>query len=102
MKKIAPYIFPIIFFTILLLPLIFANRIPGAVSKTENRVLAEPAQLFIDEDTLNENYFQDVSAWFDDNLGFRDTILRTEGSIRYNIFHDYFLSSYGCTLPKSP
>ena len=88
MKKITPYIFPIIFFTILLLPLIFANRIPGAVSKTENRVLAEPAQLFIDENTLNENYFQDVSAWFDDNLGFRDTILRTEGSIRYNIFHE--------------
>lgn len=81
----------IVFFLILTLPLLFANRVPETVSKPENRMLAGYPALYIKDEKgayiPNEDYLDEFNRWFEDNIGFRSEIVKANAVIKYHIFH---------------
>ena len=86
-ERIAQRIFLISFFSLIIVPLIFMNHKEGAISITENRVLAPTAKLYLKNGQINKNYFKDIEKWFNDNIGFRETLVALDAKIQYCIFN---------------
>ncbi|MCU6797654.1 hypothetical protein OB236_36580 [Paenibacillus sp. WQ 127069] len=87
MKKIS-VIFIIIFILFISLPLLFSNRIQGAVSKGENKVLANFPVLFeANTGIINTQFLSGFETWINDNIGFRNVLLKLHAEISFNIFN---------------
>lgn len=78
--KDAYSIFVVMFFLMLLLPLVFINPSGGAISEQENRVLAVQPNL---SDLLNQpaDYVRQFDEWFSDNVGFREQLINLKQKI---------------------
>lgn len=74
--------FIIVFFVIILLPFIFMNRKPNAISSKENRYLA-PEPLSAITDT---RYADAVDNYVNDRAGFRNEFVNLNGFIDYECF----------------
>lgn len=83
-----------VFMIMLYLPLLFVNRTPGQVSREENRKLADRPRLHKSDGTWNDQYFSDVSTWFNDNVGFRSEFISQYAGLQYNIFHNLISEDY--------
>jgi hypothetical protein len=59
---------------------------PGKISENENRLLAE-LPIVIDRNSghLNSNFWDDVSKWFNDNLGLRSELMNLYTRINVNV-----------------
>lgn len=75
------------FIIIIILPIINMNHQRGKISITENRYLAEFPQIFDDKGKLNVGLKGSFENWFNDNIGFREPLIKLSSSIQYNIFH---------------
>ncbi len=101
-KRIESIVFCMIFLIGLSLPAVRINFQPGRVSKTENRALANPAKLYNDDGTKNTNFKRDFENWFNDSIGMRAALARTDGKIQYYLFHqlkDMPLGTNGVLAP---
>jgi len=87
-QKIERIVFVVSFFLLLVIPLLFMNRVTGAISESENRVLASSANLFSGDGSINPSFSTDFENWFDDNLGFRDLFVKANGVIKYYLFDE--------------
>ena len=86
-EKKSAYILLSVIMLIILLPLLTFNFEQGKISDTENRRLASFPKLTDSEGTFNSNYLSDFSAWFEDNLGMRDSFIRLSNSIDYYLLN---------------
>lgn len=86
MKKLTKQITLAAFICLLLLPILFINRIPGKISKLENRHLASFPTFYTNEGKLSSGFRGGFEAWLNDNIGFRDLFVATSSKIQYNVF----------------
>ncbi|HHY27006.1 MAG TPA: hypothetical protein GX523_09745 [Desulfitobacterium dehalogenans] len=76
----------VFFLLILIMPLVFINRVPGKVSPTENRVLASfPA--ITSTECFNKNFIVEFGRWFNDNLGFRFNLAAINANFKVKLFN---------------
>lgn len=75
-----------IFILMLSVPFIFAHRESGRISTSENRTLADPAQLFDDDGCINYSYSADFDSWINDNIAFRGTFMEVNAIVQYHLF----------------
>lgn len=87
-------IFCSVFVIILFLPLVFINLKPNQISESENRFLASPPHLYLNDGSLNTEYFSNFETWFNDNIGFRSEIVAMNGITKYNLFDKIPDSNY--------
>ncbi len=90
MKKIKDrpgFLITVLFFLTILSSLVLFNTEPGKESVTENRRLAAFPKLKTVEGRLIADPYGELCAWFEDNLGLRDTYLTISGILNYNLFH---------------
>lgn len=86
MENIQKKIFLIIFFIMLVLPVVFVNLENEKVSETERRKMA-PQPVFVKDGSINHDILQDIEAWVDDNIGFRDKMVEFNTKLMYYAFH---------------
>lgn len=86
MRKFINYIFIIVFITICILPLVCANKQGGGVSEVENRELAVFPRAFDQEGNFNNNIKEEFNNWLNDNIGFRDTMMRLNTKVQFDLF----------------
>lgn len=84
--KIKNLLLIFIFIILLVIPLIFVGRTESPISSTENRKLADSPVLF-ESGSLNRDYFVSLKLWFEDNMGFRGWIVKTNKILQYKLFH---------------
>ena len=86
----------VIFFVILLLPLFTFNFEEGAVSETENKVLAENP-FKIDYSNTDESFHGNLDAYLNDRLGFKDELVYLYTVLNDKLFNrmEHPLYSYG-------
>ncbi len=84
--KIINILFLVIFIICISLPLLNVNLVPGRVSSSENRKLADFPKLYSHDDKVNLNINEDFENWFNDNLGFRDEINIINTKLQYHLF----------------
>jgi alginate O-acetyltransferase complex protein AlgJ len=88
MKKNAHNFFVISsFFILILIPVIFSNKVGGEISEIENRYLAKFPVVFTDGMKLSPHINSDLNNWIEDNVGFRLQIQKILANLDYKIFH---------------
>ncbi|MCR5747525.1 MAG: hypothetical protein K6G03_07435 [Lachnospiraceae bacterium] len=91
MENIKKYLFEIIiafeFLLLIALSYIFFNHTEGKESKAENRYLASFPALKNADGSFSDTFAEDLTSWFEDNLGLRDAYLTLSGMINYNLLH---------------
>lgn len=70
------------------LPIIKFNK-TGTVSEKEKRNLATKPYLFVDN-RLNENFFTEYSAYFNDRIGGRQKLISLNAKMKYDVFRANF------------
>lgn len=78
--------FLIIFLIAITLPLLTTNLKDGIVSSAENRTLAEKAKLYNEDGTFNSNFTEDFEEWFNDNVGFRSSMVLNNARMQFYVF----------------
>ena len=86
-KNISGLITACMLFILIALSLVFFNREPGRESYAENRKLAVFPSLWTENDGISPTLKEDLTGWFEDNLGLRDAYLTLSGILNYNILH---------------
>lgn len=90
MKKIMKIniTFILCFIVMITLPLLCINRVKDKVSPSENRILANFPKIF-DEKTgqINKGISSGINTWLKDNIGFRESSIKLNTAINYNIFN---------------
>ena len=79
-------IFIFLFVIMLVLPNLFFNRVPNAVSEIENRVLAQKPEIVDANGNLNNEYIQEFEDYFDDNIGFKQKATELNLISKYKLF----------------
>ena len=87
MKKSSNIIFIGLVFIVLTLPIVFINLKDNQVSLSENRKLNEKPALNDISKLFNGEFFNEFNSWFEDHIGFRDSIISLKGSIDYKLFN---------------
>lgn len=80
-------IFIMIIVFMVILPVGLINWKEGAISETENRVLADQPHLFTESGEWNKKFIDDFETWIKDNIGLRETMVSINNRIGYYIFH---------------
>ena len=75
------------FLLILILPIVFMNRISNKVSPTENRYLAQFPQIFDQQGKPSPGLRGSLKNWLDDNIGFRERFMDLHAWLSLNIFN---------------
>ena len=78
----------VIFILAISIPLITLNITPGAISEAENRVLASFPDIKSTEGGLNKNFITEFEKWFNDRIGLRDKLVKSNTYLLYNIFNE--------------
>lgn len=94
MKRKIDLIFCILFFMIMIVPLVFAHHEEGRISSMENRVYASFPKLRIQEteengtikDKWNIDFARDFDSWINDNIRFRTIAVELNANIQYKLF----------------
>jgi hypothetical protein len=55
---------------------------------TENRAMASPPELLTDDGTLNKNFFNDFSDYFDEHIALRNRLVYTDAKIQTTLFKE--------------
>ena len=87
-NKISKILFCTVFVLMLTVPLLNTNLKPNVVSEVENRTLAPIPQLYDQEGNKNEAFIADFESWFNDNIGYREQMFRTNSKMQYHIFNN--------------
>ena len=58
----------------------------GSVSDSENRRLASAPRAFGNIKDLDLNLMSEFDGWINDNIGFRENMIRTDAKLRYQVF----------------
>lgn len=85
MKKVIDFIFVGILFVLMTLPLFFINT-TETISSSENRELAKLPTLVKDNE-INKELIGDFNNWLNDNIGFRELMIKTFNISIYKIFN---------------
>ena len=89
LKKTVNIILVLIFFLLILIPLIKINFATGKISDAENRALA-PLPKIIDTTTGKikiSGLRREFESWVNDNIGFRDFFVKLNAYISFNVFN---------------
>lgn len=86
-NRVVNMIIALEFLAMLLIPLLTFNREPGIISVAENRTLASFPTLLDVDGRLSKTLSKDLVAWFNDNIGLREYLIRLNSVIRFNLFH---------------
>lgn len=82
--------FLVTFFVGLFLPLVFANRVNGKISKEENRYLANFPELFSDKgNQAKKGIREGFENWINDNAGGREQAIIVNKSLQFQLFGSY-------------
>lgn len=84
MKKIGSIVFTILFFLVLLIPLVTMPL--GSSENAENRTLAEAPSLYDEEGRLNLSFTDDAAAYLDDRFGGKSLMVTAYSKILSGIF----------------
>lgn len=84
-KKIQNCFMIVLFFAVLLVPLMFTRWESGGVSVEENRNLAKFPPLVTDG-RFNLSFTKEFETWFMDHLGFREQMISTNKTILKKVF----------------
>lgn len=77
----------IVFSIILIVPILFINKVPNMISVNENRKLAAFPQIFDENGGLESNLKNGFEIWLSDNIGFREQFLNIAANIKVKLFH---------------
>ncbi|WP_347995873.1 hypothetical protein [uncultured Eubacterium sp.] len=86
-------VFILVFMVIIFVPLLFTNQKEDTVSEAENRVLSNKPNLYIDN-KLNGHFLADFDEWIQDNIGFRENIIKLDAQIQYHLFRQFSDKNY--------
>lgn len=75
------------FSTILIVPILFINKIPNMISANENRKLAAFPQIFDENGKLEPDIKTGFENWLSDNIGFREQFLNVAANIKVKLLH---------------
>lgn len=93
MINLTKKVFVLVFMVIIFVPLLFTNQKEDTVSEAENRVLSNKPNLYIDN-KLNGHFLADFDEWIQDNIGFRESIIKLEAQIQYHLFRQFSDKNY--------
>ena len=85
-KEVSNYILIVAFFAMLILPVLFMNRVDGKISGIENRILSSKPEMFNSDGLLNANFINEYESYIDDNIGFKETSTAVNLILKYKIF----------------
>ncbi len=86
MRNRTKHVVAIFFLGMLLLPILFMNRVPNKVSELEKRQLASFPAFYTNEGKIAPGIRGAFETWLNDNIGFRDLFVTVYGNIQYNVF----------------
>ena len=84
----------IIFFAVLVLPVIESDKIGGELSPNENRYLAKFPSFFTENHNFSSEFKSGFETWLNDNLGGRQSLIRLNKTINYRLFGELGFSGY--------
>ncbi|MEN6530688.1 MAG: hypothetical protein ABFD17_02755 [Anaerolineaceae bacterium] len=84
----------IVFFAVLILPVLESDKIGGALSPNENRYLAKFPPLFTENHNFPPEFKSGFEAWLNDNLGGRQKLIQLSKAINYRLFGELGFSGY--------
>lgn len=84
----------IVFFAVLILPVVESDKIGGALSPNENRYLAKFPPLFTENHNFSNEFKSGFETWLNDNLGGRQKLIQLSKTINYRIFGELGFSGY--------
>lgn len=99
-EKSSKIVFTIIFLFMVTVPLFTVNLVNGKVSNSEKRKLAEFPVIKSEDGSLNTSFNADFETWIDDNIGFREFMVKTNARIQYYAFRVLANNSYMYLGPK--
>ncbi len=85
--KVKSIVVVLLFILLLLLPVVFVKRSGAERSQQENRMLAAYPVLVQEDGSLNQEFFNELEKWFDDHIGFRNTLMTLYANIKLHVFH---------------
>lgn len=85
MKNRRRQIIAFVFLGMLFLPILFLNRVPNKVSELERRNLSPFPVIYTNEGKLSPGVRSAFETWLNDNIGFRDFLVKIYGSINYKL-----------------
>ena len=86
MQKVLNRIFIILFFTILVLPVLFINLKDGVISLSEKRTLNEFPEVKDVSTLFSSTFYKELSDWFRDHIGFRDEMIFFKAHLDFYLF----------------
>ncbi|MEE0778841.1 MAG: hypothetical protein UJ210_07495 [Massilimicrobiota sp.] len=87
MKKAINFVLIVAMFIILFIPLFYINTVSNAISLAENRTLAQFPHVFDENGNYNHNTKPEFTSWINDNIGFRDQMLKFNAEFQYKVFN---------------
>lgn len=84
----------IIFFAVLILPVLESDKMGGALSPNENRYLAKFPTVINENNQIADGLKNGFEAWLKDNLGGRQNLIRLNKTINYRLFGELGFSGY--------
>ncbi len=84
--KVINTIFILIFLVIIILPLTLVNKNSTKLSETENRYLTPFPQIYDAQGKLMPDLKAKFENWFNDNVGFRDELVKLNANVLYKLF----------------
>ena len=86
-KKVMQTAFIVLFFAMIGIPAAATNLKRDQVSEAERRKLADRAEIYKDDGTLNENFTADFESWINDNIGFRSRMVIENAKMQFYLFN---------------
>lgn len=86
-KRRAETVLVAVFMTALILPMLRVNFAPGTVSEAEQRTLQAFPPLYNDDGSENQQFRKKLETWFNDNVGFRETLYMANAHMEYDLFN---------------
>lgn len=84
----------IVFFAVLILPVLESDKIGGALSPNENRWLAKFPPLFTENHNFSPEFKSGFEDWLNDNLDGRQKLIQLSKAINYLLFGELGFSGY--------
>ena len=76
----------LVFLTGIFAPLLFINLKQGVISSSENRYLTNIPHIYLSNGKINKDFPKHFESFFNDNMGFRNQLLRVNRFLTYYIF----------------
>lgn len=93
--KLQNIIFSIGFMLVIAAPLVCINRDQDAISYDENRYLAKSPEFHDSEGGFNTAYAEEFESWLNDNIGFRQLMVKANAKLRYRLFRSLSAAGTG-------